>query len=280
MYFGKEVEQAIVEYNQTDNRYHQERLFNSTIYPALSKLIENVFHNRKFYQYGLDAYPAVKHECICHLHARIGKFNPEKGKAFSYFNRVTIHWVFAFVNRLNKERAMFPEFVNEDEDGEERPSLSVVDYSRDLYREQAEDDYKESLSDFVQTWADWGNEHLDYLYFVKDTRIVPFTYTDKRIANAIFDLFKQVHSIDTFNKKQLYLLIREQVDGVKTQQITDVANAIKGMCKNMFLEFQSTGTKYWHRHLYYPEGIGETTDENLEAIVNENRYSIVHQEYW
>lgn len=279
MYFGRRVEEAIIEYNQSDSKAHKEKVFELIIYPALSKLVENVIHNRKFYTYGLDAYMTVKHDCICYLHERLGKYSIEKGKAFSYFNRITINWVFAFVNRLNKERTLFPEFNNPEGDDEERPSLDIVDSSRDLYREIDDEDYQDELTDFVARWADWGNDHLDYLYFVKDGKVVPFSYMDKRIANAVFDLFKQVRSIDNYRKKHLYMLIREQVD-VKTQDITNVVNAIKGMCKRMYFEYKETGTKYWHRHLYYPDGLGEVSDKNLDEIINENRYSLVQEEYW
>jgi len=48
----------------------------------------------------------------------------------------------------------------------------------------------------------------------------------------------------------------------------------------MYFEYKETGTKYWHRHLYYPDGLGEVSDKNLDEIINENRYSLVQEEYW
>lgn len=272
MYFGRHVEEAIIEYNNSDSKVHRELVFTTTIYPALAKLVENVIHNRKFYEYGIDDYANVKHDCICHLHERLGKYSLEKGKAFSYFNRITINWVFAFLNKLTKERTLFPLHGEDDQ----RPSIHEIDHRRDLEREEYEQEYKDELSEFVVRWAEWGNNNLDYFYFLRDNKVIPFGLKEKQVANAVFDLFKQCHRIDNYNKKALYIMIREQVD-VKTQTITDVVNVLKGLQKEMYFEFKKTGTRYWHRFLYYPEGIGELTDEE---ILNEQRLGLIQESEW
>lgn len=276
MYFGRNVEEAIVEYNNESNKVHRERIFELIIYPALSKLVENVIHNRKFYQYGFDDYSNVKHDCIVHLHERLSKYSLEKGKAFSYFNRITINWVFAYQNKITKEKTLFPDFFSED--GENRPSIHEIDRRRDLQMEEYEEEYKSELSEFLSRWSDWGNDHLDYLFFIKDNKVIPFGYKEQRIANSVFDLCKQCHRIDNYNKKALYFWIREQVE-CKTQLITDVLNVLKPMQKQMYLEFKKTGTKYWHRFLYYPDGI-EWTDEKIEEMINENKPCVVSEIYW
>lgn len=242
MYFGKEVEEAIVQYNESDNRFFKERLFNNIIYPALNKLTENVIHNRKFYSYGYNDYTSIKHDGVVHLHERLHKYKLEKGSAFSYFNRITINWINATYNDNNAN--------NQEHTGK----LEEVDLSRDVVNETYTSDYLSELQDFCQKWSKWGNTHLDYFFFVKDGKIVPFSKRDRQIANAVFDLFEHSHEIDIYNKKALYIMIRERVD-VKTQYITDVVNVLKVLCKQMYLEFMTTGTKYWHRFLYYPDNI-------------------------
>jgi hypothetical protein len=201
----------------------------------------------------------------------------EKGKAFSYFNRITINWVFAYQNKITKEKTLFPDFFIDD--GDERPSIHEIDRRRDLLREEYDEEYKTELSNFMSEWADWGNDHLDYFYFVKDGRIIPFGLKEQRIANAVFDLCKQCHRIDNYNKKALYFWIREQVE-CKTQTITDVINVLKGLQKSMYMEFKKSGTKYWHRFLYYPDGVGEWSDEKIEEIINEDQPYPVQKNYW
>lgn len=251
MYFGKPEEYAIAEYIVETNNSRKEKLFNETIYPALNKLAENVIHNRKFYNYGEDEYVNIKHDCVVHLHSRLSKFNPEKGcSAFSYFNRVAINWVFANMRRVSDE-------INE------KGSLEEVDLRRNVVNEVALIDYQEELRDFCQKWSIWGNSNLDHFYFEKDNRIVPFVQRDKQIANAIFDLFAKCEWIDIYNKKALYIMIREQVN-VKTQSITDVCNMLKPLQKQMYRDFLKTGTETWEN---YP----------IRKISNEQRHSSVHE---
>lgn len=276
MYFGRKVEEAIIEYNESDSKIHRERIFETIIYPALSKLVENVIHNRKLYEYGIDDYSNVKHDCICHLHERLSKYSMTKGKAFSYFNRITIHWVFAFANKMKKERSLFPLFHGDDADSE-RPSIHEIDKRRNLEQEQYDEEYRTELTEFIEQWADWGNDHLPYFYFVKDRKIVPFSTKDQQIANAIFDLFKQCHRIDNYNKKALYIFIREQVE-CKTQSITDVIGVLKVLQRKMYMEYKKTGTRYFHQFLYYPDGMNEITDDQLEEMIYESGFSDISEE--
>jgi hypothetical protein len=235
MYFGKPQETAIVEYINCDDAIKKTQLFNTLIYPALNKLAENVIHNRKFYNYGDEEYSNIKHDCVVHLHDRLSKFDPSKGyKAFSYFNRVAIHWVFANMKRVNDETT-------------EKAQLDEVDTQRDIMNEITLQDYREDLRDFCQKWSVWGNSNLDHFYFDRGDRLTPFGNKDKQILNAIFDLFAKCDVIDIYNKKALYILIREQVN-VKTQTITDVVNALKPIQKMMYKDYLENGTLNWHKY--------------------------------
>lgn len=273
MYFGQNVQDTIIEYNNSESEPYKAKLFNKIIYPAFNKLVENVIHNRKLYEYGVLNYAMVKQDCICHLYDRLPNYTINSGRAFSYFNRVTINWIFAFFNKLKKERTLFGPNYNSGEsyspetyDG--NISIHTIDNSRDLDREKFEEYYRDELEEFVQKWAQWGNDNLEYFFFVKNNKIYPFQHRDKQIANAIFDIFAQCHNIDIYNKKALYLMIRDRID-VKTQAITDVVNVLKSLQKDMYLDFKDNGTVYWHRFLYYPEGIGELSDKKLEDMINE-----------
>lgn len=239
-YFGKHVNDAIVEYSNPENTpVHKTKLFNTIIYPALNKLAENVIHNSKFYNYGIDGYADVKHDLVVYLHERLNKYSLEKGRAFSYFNTISLNWVRANMRRVSDEAVGMVE-------------LQTIDDERDILNEVSHADYLDELRDFCVKWADWGDEHLDYFFFIKNGRIVPFLDRDKKIANAIFDLFRNCKYLDIYEKKALYILIREQVE-VKTQYITDVVNVLKKLYKEMYVEYKQSGTKYWHRHLYYPD---------------------------
>lgn len=240
MYFGPRVEAAIVEYNTTTNLKEKEKVFTNIIYPALGKLAENQIYAKKFQDFGYSTYEDKKHECIIHLHSRLEKYNLSKGSAFSYFNRISINWIWAEMKKLKEER-----FFHGD--------LEEVDLKRDVINEVSNQDCLEELEDFCFKWSEWGISHLDHLFL---------TNREKQIGEAIFNLFKNVKNLDIYNKKALYIMVREQVD-VKTQYITDVIKIMKPLHKEMFLEYQKTGSTNWNKFLtYFPE-------EEIDEITNE-----------
>ncbi len=252
IYFGIDVENAIVEYCNSNNRLLKEQIFNTQIYPALSKLAENrIFLSKITQNFPRYSYSDAKQDLTCFLYEKLSKFNPGMGKkAFSYFDRVSINWSYAKLRELA-------------ENTYGRTSIDQVDLTRDIDSEVLNLNAGEALEDFCFKWADWGNEYLDYFYFYKNGKIIPFDNTQKKVLNAIFDLFKNSKGIDIYKKKTLYILIREQVN-VKTQIITDVVNVLKPLCQQMLREYHKNGTKYWHRYLYYPEEIEGEIDFEKE----------------
>jgi len=241
-YFGPSVEAAIAEYCKMENSNAKTRLFNTKIYPALAKLAENVIHNKNFRNYGGETYTDSKQDCICFLYEKLGKFDPTKGsKAFSYFNRISINWVWARMRTIAETTYG-------------KCDVDHLDYIRDIDDEVRQQEIQDELQDFCQKWYIWGMEHLDYFFFIRNDRVVPFNQEEKQVLEAVFNLFKNSHSIDIYRKKALYILIREQVN-VKTQIITNVVNVLRPLCQEMFFDFKKNGTMYWHRFLYYPEHI-------------------------
>ena len=63
---------------------------------------------------------------------------------------------------------------------------------------------------------------------------------DIQIADAVLELFRRSEHIENFNKKHLYLLIREMTD-CKTHYITKVVNVMKQHQKKMLNEYLEHG---------------------------------------
>ena len=62
---------------------------------------------------------------------------------------------------------------------------------------------------------------------------------DAQIADAILELFRKRDSINVFNKKALYIYIREMID-VKTPKITKIADQLYDIFKvkySYYLEY-------------------------------------------
>jgi hypothetical protein len=64
---------------------------------------------------------------------------------------------------------------------------------------------------------------------------------DRAIADAVITLFRRADGVENFNKKALYLLIREQTNQ-KTSSITRVVNKMAKFVEQHLKEFRQTGT--------------------------------------
>ena len=64
---------------------------------------------------------------------------------------------------------------------------------------------------------------------------------DIDVAYAVIQLMKTREEIENFNKKALYILIREMTD-VETSHITKVTNVLKKHYKKALAEFSRSGT--------------------------------------
>ena len=63
---------------------------------------------------------------------------------------------------------------------------------------------------------------------------------DLRVCDAINVLFKRRENLEIFNKKALYIYIREITD-VETPTITKVTKILKKQYKNLYSEYIETG---------------------------------------
>jgi hypothetical protein len=85
-------------------------------------------------------------------------------------------------------------------------------------------------------------------YWDKNLTLVFTKKRDIQIADAVLELFRRADYIENFNKKHLYLLIREMTD-CKTHYITKVVNTMKQHQKKMLNSFLD----------------GESINENLDG---------------
>jgi len=207
IYFGMECQNAIVEFNKLpkEPKYDIERqkIYQSKIHAPFYKLVENIIHTFKFYYFDVSS-EDVKNEVVSNLYINIGKYDPEKGRAFSYFSVMAKNYL---IHNNNKNYKMYK---THDEIGE-------LDFKRDVSTETSRKDIKEFNLDFMTSLIDfWENNIFSVFRRNKDIRV----------ADAVLYLMKTRDNIENFNKKVLYILIRE-MSGSNTQHITRVINVMK-----------------------------------------------------
>tara|TARA_R100000951_G_scaffold94719_2_gene83584 strand:- start:217 stop:933 length:717 start_codon:yes stop_codon:yes gene_type:complete len=222
-YFTTVTEMAINAYNNCDDDRLKNKIYNRFIHYPFDKLSENVIHTYKTYYFDIP-YEDVKASVVAFLNEKIHKFNGDNGRAFSYFTVVARNYLF------NENNANYARMKS-------REGLDVVDSSRNIVNEVVSEQMRESKSDFIDHYTQYIDYHLDDI-FSKDR--------DRAIADSINELFKTRNDLYSYNKKALYILIRERT-GVHTQYITKVV----GKMKHIYVELYTQYNKFGHIDMLY-----------------------------
>ena len=220
-YFTKETEEAILLYNQLDDEFERNRLYDEKIKYPFDKLVENIIHTFKFYHFDVP-YEDVKHEVVAFLNEKIHKYNdPTKGKAFSYFSIIAKNYLIIHNN------ANYNKFKNTDQP-------EAVDDRRNVINEVIRESDIEEKTEFMDLFVKYMDENLPVIFK---------KHTDLNVADSVLELFRNRENIENFNKKALYILIRDRT-GVKTQYITRVVNTMKNIYAEMYLNYKKSGRIY------------------------------------
>lgn len=227
-YFTSETEEAIQEYNNTENPQKKNKIYKEKIQYPFEKLAENLYHTFD-YAYVEGDPDDVQNTLVSLFIEKMHKIDDSKGKAFSYLTVTGRNYLmmdsmknYKKLKKLKGIEDMPPSWdIDDDFDGKELGA-----------------DYQELKKVTLRFWED----NLTSIFTKR---------RDIQIADAIMELIRRSHHIEDFNKKHLYILIREMT-GVKTHYITKVVNTMKSYQKKIMDDFfeygevQETGkTTFW-----------------------------------
>jgi hypothetical protein len=227
MYFTIETEEAIIAYNKSDNQREKNVLYTEKIKYPFEKIAENVLNTYKF-SYFDDGPSDVKREVVSQMIYKIHMFQEGKGKAFSYFTRMALNHLILLNNsnykryKQNELMSVMPESWNPSED-----TLAIETDS--------------THAEFRTIMLSYWDIKLNVVFDKK---------RDIQIADAILELFRRVDYIENFNKKSLYLLIREMT-GHKTHYITKVISTMKVHQDKILEEYLNTGDITIEEDIFY-----------------------------
>lgn len=219
MYFTTDTEQAIVEYNQTHDSAERNRIYTERIQHAFEKIAENIYNTFNF-PYNEVSPQSFQEEAVSHMVTNMAKYDPSKGKAFGYFSIVAKNWFILENNNNYKRFKKHTEIIDE-------PGQSPGEFVIQPEHEREDRDVREFINLMVEYW----DVNLKSL-FPKER--------DYSIASAVVEIFRRCDRIDIFNKKALYLYIREIAD-CQTQHITKVVNRMLFSYHNIKNEYLDTG---------------------------------------
>ena len=217
MYFGTPVQDAIIRYNESSNPVIKNRIYEEHIHAAFCKMAENLIHTFKFYYFD---YPVeeVKHEVVSFMVMQLPKYQPDKGRAFSYFSIVGKNYL--ILNNNNNYKKM-----------KIHDKLDRLDYKRNVISENVEDEFNEYNNEFVSQMVEYWDNNITNIFNRQK---------DINVADSVLELFRKRQNIENFNKKALYIMIREMT-GSNTQHITRGINQMKKYYMNMTQEFSENG---------------------------------------
>ena len=217
MYFGTPVQEAIKRYNDSSNPVIKNRIYQEHIHAAFNKMAENLIHTFKFYYFDYP-FEEVKNEVVSFMVMQLPKYQPDKGRAFSYFSIVGKNYL--ILNNNNNYKKM-----------KIHDKVEVLDYKRNFTSEESVEYVDEFNTEFVRQMLDYWDNNITNIFRRQK---------DILVADAVLELFRRRENIENFNKKALYIMIREMT-GSNTQHITRVINQMKKYYFNMIQEFSTTG---------------------------------------
>ena len=217
-YFTQETEDAILAFNISEDDIERNKIYDAHIKYAFEKLAENLIRKFKFDKFDVP-YEDVKSEVISFLNEKIHKYtDPALGKAFSYFTRTVLNYLIA-ATTVNYAKQKITD------------NTDSIDASRNVVNEVMRDATQSEISEFVDIFVEKVDAQLAVIFKRQ---------SDILIADSVLELFRNRDFIENFNKKALYIMIRDRT-GVKTQYITRVVNVLKLLYIEMYLQFQQTG---------------------------------------
>jgi len=204
MYFTQVHEEAILKYASSDCRKEKTKLYVELIQPAFNEMVDKIVFTYKFTT--LPNIDELRDDCKVWLTTILGKYDPNrKSKAFSYFSVITKNW---FIHQVKKNAKRAKREVDYEDAIKELTFDQIV-----CYNPYHSDREKKEFWKNLETEMDgWGTDDMND--------------NERKVYNAIRVVLNSVEEIQIFNKKAIYLYLRE-LTGMNTKQIVTQLNKFR-----------------------------------------------------
>ena len=215
-YFTKVHEDAIVKYASTDDIKLRSALYIEYIQPAFDQMVDKIIYTYRFTT--LPNIDYLKDDCKVWLTTILNKYDPNKGSnAFSYFSVVTKNW---FIHKVKKtqKRNRTEVFM---EDVLDLLEQDLVSREPTYVQKRQEIEFWTSLNGEIDTWDS---------FMLKEN--------EKKVLMAVRILLDSADTIEIFNKKAIYLYLRE-ITGLNTKQVVNNLNKLRKRYRTFKQKWQS-----------------------------------------
>ena len=204
MYFTQEHEDAIVRYAQSDDLKERTELYMTWIRPAFDEMVDKIVFTYKFTT--LPNIDELRADCKIWLTTILDKYDPNKGsKAFSYFSVITKNWFIHKVKQTTKRARREVDYESVQKEIDEQ----YVDNRNEYLDRKEREEFMINLWDEIASWEP---------EMMKEN--------ERKVYEAVKILLQSVDQIDIYNKKAVYLYLRE-LTGLNTKQVVNQLNKMR-----------------------------------------------------
>lgn len=215
-YFTQDTENAILKYRKCQDPVERNRIYNEEIHYGFYKLVENIIHTFKFYYTEVDNIEDLKYEVISFLLQKLDLYNQSKGKAYSYFGTIAKRYLIIYNQKNYKKSLQRTEIKNETDQ---------------------DDDYASPLVETGEPELDKLDVLEMFIKHVDDNLLDMFSREDElKVADAVLEIFKKRENIDIFNKRAVFIYVREMTDA-ESNTITKVIKRLKTIYKEILNDY-------------------------------------------
>lgn len=196
IYFSKDHEDAILEYASIIDHGRRTELYIKFIQPAFNEMVDKIVYTYKFNT--LPNIQDLKDDCKIWLTTILDKYDVSKGsKAFSYFSVITKNWFIHKVKKVQNSKEVYIEDISKTCEDENFAIYNNYDSKRE------EEEFWKALWNEIDSW--------------QPDKMKP---NELKVYKAIRVLLENPEDIQIFNKKAIYLYIREMT-GLSTKQVVN-----------------------------------------------------------
>ena len=218
-YFYEREEQAVVDYIATNDEKEKNRIYNTILRPAFTKMVESIIRRYNLYPPD-EEFQETFDDTISFLMTKLSCFRPESGyKAYSYCGTICKNYLYYKINQFIKNQKRNASYDNPAEE-----SLNVNDSMKFSYNDN--DAARTFISELTGSTVD------NIQNILNDADKFKLNENEKRVGSALVnlmtnweELFAQMGS-DKFNKSSILLFLKETTM-LNTKEIRDAMRIYK-----------------------------------------------------
>lgn len=214
VYFTEETQNYVLEYIKETDQVKRDIIYTDYLEFAFFKLTQNIINTYKFCTVG-NTVEDLQQEVMEHVLQKLIKFDPTKGKAYSYFGTIIKRY---FIGKLKTDYTRKIEHVDFDSYVSEFSSTYAESFDVEPY----------NLDIVLNEFKSECNSRITVLFPNEK---------DQAIALSAIYMFDRIDTLGIINKKAMLLYLRELHPGVVNTQINSVL-------KQLYIIYKRVNLKY------------------------------------